>query len=319
MNNLLLQPASGPKPRRNYDKTIRSPVRLSSIASHFTPEQFLFLKELYPSGAASIWGIAPARGFSIFPLLNRGDVVLFYAEQTFYASGIVTYKIHHRGLSDQLWGPKTPGEYFEYVYFLDEVTQRSIPLSAVSSHLQTKGPKWRVMGAELIGPPASDLICEELQIASETITSAPSDEEFRKAILRPSGNGELNRTVKGSARVEQSYLRYKLFGTRAVARCALCGNEFSVQNLIAAHIKKRTLCTNEEKLDAEHIVLPMCKFGCDSLYEAKIVIGTNGIVSEGRLAGLTARELAFARGLIGRSIIGYRSKMEPYFEHHRTH
>jgi hypothetical protein len=40
----------------------------------------------------------------------------------------------------------------------------------------------------------------------------------------------------------------------------------SVSQLVTAHIKKRSHCEVEEKLDS-HIVMPMCKFGCDTLYE----------------------------------------------------
>ena len=47
---------------------------------------------------------------------------------------------------------------------------------------------------------------------------------------------------------------------------------------MAAHIKKRSFSSTEEKLDYKNIVMPMCKFGCDELYEKGYIIIKDGQV-----------------------------------------
>jgi hypothetical protein len=59
-------------------------------------------------------------------------------------------------------------------------------------------------------------------------------------------------------RLEQGYLRSKLFGIAEVATCSLCGLSMPVSLLVAAHIKPRSECSRSERLDADNIVASMC-------------------------------------------------------------
>ena len=67
-------------------------------------------------------------------------------------------------------------------------------------------------------------------------------------------------------RKEQGILQEWLFKGKTTEQCALCGEEFHVDALVTAHKKKRALCTSVERLDP-YIVMPICVFGCDFLYE----------------------------------------------------
>ena len=78
--------------------------------------------------------------------------------------------------------------------------------------------------------------------------------------------GELETKVEVKVRKEQGYLRKKLFAGKQVANCAICSREMNIQFLVCAHIKKRSSCSDEEKRNL-HNVVPMCKFGCDELFE----------------------------------------------------
>lgn len=48
--------------------------------------------------------------------------------------------------------------------------------------------------------------------------------------------------------------------------------------LVTAHIKKRSECNKQEKLDYKNIVMPMYKFGCDDLYEKGYIYVQDGKV-----------------------------------------
>lgn len=86
--------------------------------------------------------------------------------------------------------------------------------------------------------------------------------------------------VKSSIRKEQSLLRTILFGDSSSKECAICHKILPSNLLVAAHIKPRSKCSNEERVD-ENIVMPVCKIGCDDLFEkGYILIDDNGYISK---------------------------------------
>lgn len=105
-------------------------------------------------------------------------------------------------------------------------------------------------------------------------------------------------------RVEQPILRDWLFEDKIVENCAICGNEYSVTSLIAAHKKKRSDCSENERTDP-NIVMPLCLFGCDFMYETGYLFIQNGKVASGILPEhLTAKEKKFIAELIDKDIDG---------------
>ena len=49
--------------------------------------------------------------------------------------------------------------------------------------------------------------------------------------------------------------------------------------LVAAHIKKRSVCSDDERRDLRHVAMLACSFGCDALYESGwITVDENGHV-----------------------------------------
>jgi len=79
-------------------------------------------------------------------------------------------------------------------------------------------------------------------------------------------------------RVEQSLLRNYLIQNEEEVECGICKKTYPVIFIWCSHIKKRSECTLEEKLDIKNIVMPMCKFGCDDLYEKKYIYINDGFV-----------------------------------------
>ena len=102
----------------------------------------------------------------------------------------------------------------------------------------------------------------------------PSTKQQFEQVARVSGDLDREHTVRG--RLEQSYLRHKLFGGAESATCSLCGRSLPVGLLVAAHLKPRSECSRHERLDAENIVAAMCLLGCDALYERGLVAVSDG-------------------------------------------
>lgn len=86
---------------------------------------------------------------------------------------------------------------------------------------------------------------------------------------------QTDRDERRKARIEHRILRELLFLGKAEESCACCGRSFGVSALVAAHKKKRVICTTSERIDPD-IVFPLCTFGCDYLYEKRLLRVQNG-------------------------------------------
>lgn len=128
--------------------------------------------------------------------------------------------------------------------------------------------------------------------------------------------GALDREYTTNGRLEQGYLRAHLFKGKSTSQCAICGHEFPVELLIAAHIKPRSKCTLEEKRDAANIVFPLCLFGCDSLYERGIVSINKGYVVAISAPELTNSVKHYLKNIKGRKCEFWTHKNAGYFQWH---
>jgi hypothetical protein len=101
-------------------------------------------------------------------------------------------------------------------------------------------------------------------------------EQFAELMLRRQDRIATDRECADFARIEQGFWRHQLLNNRTSAHCSICGRPFPVAFLVMAHIKRRADCTHEERMDPYNVI-PMCLFGCDALFEKKVVtVGTGG-------------------------------------------
>ncbi len=129
--------------------------------------------------------------------------------------------------------------------------------------------------------------------------------------------------VVRAARNEQKVLRKALgLGPDAAGavQCGLCSRHFPRQLLVAAHIKPRSECTEEERQALTRVAMAACLLGCDALFEA----GYIAVDGSGRI--LTARrDLApsalqtLLRELERRRAPAWNEAREVHFAWHRDH
>lgn len=108
-------------------------------------------------------------------------------------------------------------------------------------------------------------------------------------------------SVESTRRREQGILQDWLFEGNDVEKCAICDRIFSSSALVAAHKKKRSICSEKERLDP-YVVMPLCVFGCDYLYEHGILQISGGKVSAGRVPRDSTHDFSFANSLIGMQV-----------------
>jgi predicted restriction endonuclease len=142
-------------------------------------------------------------------------------------------------------------------------------------------PKFIVQGFNVMDEEKSDAASAHFGLGSNTHLPPTDKAKYEDALDRIKELESTEREVQSTARIEQAYLRKQLFPNRT-AQCAICGKTYPKDVMVAAHIKRRAACSRDEKLDAANIVMPVCKMGCDELYErGYIAVDESGTIITG--------------------------------------
>lgn len=318
MSLVILQPAGTEQSNFNFNSTMKNPVDVEKIIFH---EKNLeeTLRSIYKDGKVPTWGVTPAKdnkNIAKWEKVNRGDVVFFYAKQKYFATAVVTGKLHNKELAKELWKwrDKEQTITWEYIYFLDEIKYIDISLSEMNQLINYNTDK--LQGFTVLSQKKSDSILNVYEYISEIHNTPATKENFNKAVKALKPGQPLDAQAKAYIRTEQSFLRQNLFGSNMTGICGICGQELPVNLLVAAHIKKRSECSYEEKVDADNIVMPMCKFGCDDLYEKGYITIIEGkVYAESRIP-LTDYVKNYLQRIKNRDCKYWRDETKGYFRWH---
>lgn len=107
-----------------------------------------------------------------------------------------------------------------------------------------------------------------------------SQSDLRAFLEGFSDEDQLDRSTVANARKEQAFLRAYLLRGEPNGQCALCQEILPGELLIAAHIKPRSKCNPNERIDFDNVAALMCSLGCDSLFEKGYVYVQSGRVCE---------------------------------------
>lgn len=138
------------------------------------------------------------------------------------------------------------------------------------------------------------------QSAEDSDSSWSRYDSFRDRLKRLARTGT-DEDVTTLGRREQAVLSEWLFGHKEQASCALCGQTFEVKALVCAHKKRRSTCSESERTDP-FIVMPLCLFGCDYLYEHRHCRIRDGIVVLGNPLDSGCRSADVLTSIVGREI-----------------
>ena len=318
MSKIILQPSGNKDARAHYVDTIKKNVSLESIKNHIRAEDFEILKDIYPDGECKVWGVTPGgNNITKWNRIERGDVTLFSKDGGIYASAVTTYKLHSKSLATELWDYNNKGQTWEYIYFLDEVKNHSIPYIDFNRAVGYEG-NYIIQGFNVLRPEQSISVMKAFDLESEVFIEEITKETFEEILTKLESLKETESEITSSRRLEQGYLKKSLFGKKIIGICACCKKEFPVSYLVTAHIKKRAFCKLNERTDL-NVVMPMCKLGCDELYEKGYVSVSNGIFID-MLKSPNSSELQnYIDKIAGSKCDFFNEKTKAYFEWHYNH
>ena len=308
---VILQPCANKDAREHYVDTIENTKSLSSISQFLSDKELNELKEIYPQGQVAIWGVTPSQSTK-WERIQAGDITLLAKEGAIFSSAVTTYKIHSHALASQLWGFDNKGNTWEYIYFLSEVKNQHIPYKELNKVIPYK-ENFVIQGFSILDKEKSINVLEAFDLESETYFPDIDTEELFEE-LRNEDNLETKSTTTG--RKEQSAIRRLLFRNKPAGTCCICNKEYPVKFLWAAHIKKRAKCSLNEKKDLENIAAPMCKFGCDELYEKGYIGVKDGSVIQIKDNELTDNLQSYIDSIVDNSCSSWNDNTKHYFDWH---
>lgn len=328
MEKIVLQPAANKVAQEHFSDTVRQHVSLERLREGFREDQMEKLERLYPSGSAPVWGVTPTssgRKEKEWRKIEYGDIALFSKEGEFFASSSITLKTQSPGLAADLWGVDgESGKTWEYIYLLDtELVSLGLPYKpfnkAVGYAANYFPQSLRVLDKE-----KSERAVAEFEFGTEGgYDPSVGRDEFESTVDRLEELREENKSLDQKRetlwRREQKMLRSHLFGRRDMADCTLCTRSFPTDILVAAHIKKRSECDREERLDYKNNVVPMCKLGCDDLFEHGYLVVENGVVHQGPRDPTTDAVRQYVDQAWNVKCQHWNDDSAPYFRYHRQH
>lgn len=325
MSKLILQPSGNAGARKHYVDTIENPVEILKIRPYLTQETFNILSQIYPDGLCYVWGVTPGgNNVTKWNRIERGDITLFSKNGGIFASGVTTFKIHNHQLASELWGFDDKGQTWEYIYFLAEIRALNIPYiefnrTVIKANGQPYADNFIIQGFSVLYEFQGTNFLERYDLSSEIFIEEVNNDKFIRIIQALENLENTEEDIKSKRRLEQAYLKDYLFQRNIFAKCACCHKTFPVSFLVTAHIKKRAYCTSEEKRDMR-IVMPMCKFGCDELFEQGYIYVRQGIFQRLNKKITSANLIDILSQVDGNLCDYYNEHTKYYFEwHHKYH
>jgi len=321
---VVLQPCAAAISKKHYEDTIKSPVDLHDIAGLLAPSDVDRLQELYPSGKVPLWGAKPGENNQHVPKWERmrpGDIILFAKHNEFFTLGVITHPLRSPAAATELWGTAQTAngitQTWECMFAIDELRTISIPYTEINRVVDRK-PNATVMEFQVLPQEKSDAVLAYLDMLGNDYAPVPDEPAYEKAIEDPEFS-QLEFKVEAVRRAEQAFLRKSLF-PGDTAHCAICNREFPVRFLVAAHIKRRSACTDEEKRDYASVVMPNCTFGCDQLFGRGLI----SVDSDGKFQVSPMLEYGAAAGQYLQDFVAGRlcdlwrqnEAARPYFDFH---
>lgn len=211
--------------------------------------------------------------------------------------------------TSQVWPTlkRRPEEVFPHRFGIEQVAQDAEVTAAEINRLTMRQFHYSANIGGLPVPVSFDIPLVE------AVEALAGDETEDPAILLLDGN--LDSVTISAFRREQRKLRSAIFAGGPSGTCDLCGRSYPISCLRAAHVKRRSVCSDPERRDLAN-VMKACTLGCDHLFELGLIrVGTDGkIIADGE--GTTGDLREHLQGLSGRICTAYDQASARYFAWH---
>lgn len=325
MTLVALQPSASPASRKHFRDTVATPVRLDLMERFLPAPAVEVLRRAHPSGEAQVWGVRPGERSQQVPKWSRlrpGDYIAFAADGRLFAGAVLTSVFRSDTLAKHLWGSTMTAngaeQTWELMFSLARMESLAVPYSELNRTIG-RAPGANVQEFAVLGEGQSEAL---LTFLNRTESSYGESElpPGRPPVVTAEFD-QTDREVTAKRRVEQRAIKIALTHG-PTASCELCGRSLSVEFLTAAHIKRRSLCTDDERIQLTAVAMLNCRFGCDELFgKGYVGVDPTGVVRVSDvLVDAESRTYALERLAEKRSTAwSQREETRAFFAYHWLH
>jgi hypothetical protein len=283
-------------------------ISVEGLREYLTAEEYTYLEEL---GSPLIMRGTDAgndgRNKRTWAEMKVGDFALVAWHGHIEAAGEIVMRKDSSGLARSRNHSK-----YHFLYFLRNVERLHIPYGRINSVLayKTRNSFQRFGGLD---QQRSGAVLDLLRELAPTLRLLSKDTLVDRAL-----EGDMDHRTEVSRRCEQGLLRRLYFGNGNEGRCEICGRVFPIEFLVAAHIKRRANCSDEERRDAYRNIIPACRFGCDELFERGYILGIEGVFTKSKAKSATPTIDTYISFIEGRPVQTW-DRRRKYFQWHAKH
>src|SRR5713226_9450094 len=178
MTRVVIQPAGGPASRQHFEDTVQKPVPQDRLRPFLSPEEITALESAYGRNPMPIWGLTPSgrrAGKDAWSQMHPGGYRVVHRGNRVYSGGIVTYRVHNAALARELWREDRKGRTWEYVYFLNDMFDLSIPYGSLNRVLGYKS-NFVPQGILVLDPVKSQEMIDTFRLTTALPPEAEVDE-----------------------------------------------------------------------------------------------------------------------------------------------
>lgn len=321
---IIAQPCSSPQSISHYEETVINKVDLIRIRENVTEELYQLISGLIDTEDVHIWGIMNSESNvnkKKWNKINKDDIVIFYRNKEFFSKGTIVTKFKSEALAQALWG-SVDGKTWEYIYLFKNLEAISYSIKDFNNAMNYS-EKYILQSFSVF---ENDILENKVDRLNYVDSKDDSKERFKNISELESTDSLKEIKIRKEQQYLRRYLNLKYEGDEGLTKigtCAICNRKYPVLFLHAGHIKKRSMCTDiNERLDY-NIVMPVCKFGCDDLYEHGLIyIDDDGIIKKNKAKiGLIPDEIKFEtiikiESIINKKCVFYSSANKVYFNWH---
>jgi len=212
----------------HFEDTVINGVPLSYLEGRIDQNDFNKIKEL-KADIVKAWGFVPNAKIKEWELLKEGDLVLFYADKSFFHLAVVHSKTHNQEVAKSLWGTDDKDRTWEYMFFIKEGKSIQLPFNPtilIKKDLENYASNYVVQGALLLTDKNADAMKKYLEEKEGTSfdddSIEPTEEEeiiFHKRIREPNSVEEAMVEISRiSTETKDSPVREKIKTARMLVR-----------------------------------------------------------------------------------------------------
>jgi hypothetical protein len=129
-DKLFVFTASGGAAYKHYIDTIEEGFTLDKIVQFLSENDLKILRNIFGDRKIRAWGATPGSGnIRNWNNLETNDRILIYRKGTYEYVATIIHKTHNPELAKFLWGTDSSDQTWEYMYFLNNLRELSVPVS----------------------------------------------------------------------------------------------------------------------------------------------------------------------------------------------